>query len=389
MKQVLQAVLFLTLITPSFSATPEVDFDGKNKATKTFSDQLAEATRATQQESLPIPSQPTGNIPSFEMGIVTESGEKIKISPTIDPVTNKTYYKFRPAQNIYWRANCTSSSQGTYTARQTYRFNPSYGGHNHFTGIPPYTYSANGAALPSVSDKTAPYNTPVYWYLKTPDFSTRSEETLQYVAGCNGTYSDIVDIMVDGLMLLPPANEDSMHGGVVYYNLINNPPYSDYHPINHFGQPQTVDLLKQIAWNYYFEFSSAPLFPKLSINDMSLRWGGLFDINANWKPDHITHRYGRQSDVRRQVVDSQGNVILMPANQQKRLIELACKGNVQVLIEGKTGELIDPFTMDDWVRSTAPHFHLRFPKFDTETDTPPDEVPNLSGCAKFLSEQKQ
>ena len=207
------------------------------------------------------------------------------------------------------------------------------------------------------------------------------------MSGCTGTYSDIVDIMVDGLMLLPPANQDSMHGGVVYYDLVNNPPYSDYHPINHFGQPQTVDLLKQIAWNYYFEFSNAPLFPKLSINDMSLRWGGLFDINANWKPDHKTHRYGRQADLRRRIVDSQNNEILMPANQQKRLIEIACKGNVQVLIEGKNGELIDPFTTNDWVKSTATHFHLKFPKFDAEVDSPPDEVPNLSGCAKFLEEQ--
>jgi len=389
MKPVLQAVLFLGLVTPSFSAAPSIDFDGRDKTTKSFSDQLAETTQATKQETFFVPSQNTDNIPSFEMGIVTESGEKIKIEPTIDPVTKKGYYKFRPAQNIYWRTNCTSSGQGYYTARQTYRFNPTYAGHNHTSNIPQYTYSANGAALPNVSEQTKPYNTPAYWYLKTPEFSTRSDETLQYVSGCTGTYSDIVDIMVDGLMLLPPANQDSMHGGVVYYDLVNNPPYSDYHPINHFGQPQTVDLLKQIAWNYYFEFSNAPLFPKLSINDMSLRWGGLFDINANWKPDHKTHRYGRQADLRRRIVDSQNNEILMPANQQKRLIEIACKGNVQVLIEGKNGELIDPFTTNDWVKSTATHFHLKFPKFDAEVDSPPDEVPNLSGCAKFLEEQKQ
>lgn len=31
MKLVLQAVLFLGLITPSFSAAPEVDFDGWSK----------------------------------------------------------------------------------------------------------------------------------------------------------------------------------------------------------------------------------------------------------------------------------------------------------------------------------------------------------------------
>lgn len=35
MKPVLQAVLFLGLVTPSFSAAPVVDFDGKNKKPET------------------------------------------------------------------------------------------------------------------------------------------------------------------------------------------------------------------------------------------------------------------------------------------------------------------------------------------------------------------
>lgn len=390
MKPVLQAVLFLGLVMPSFSAAPEIDFDGKNKAAKTFTDQLAETTaQSTHLDRQVSPSVNSENISSFEMGIVTESGEKIKVTPTIDPTTKKAYYKFKPAQNIYWRGSCTSSGQGYYRVCETYKFSPSFAGHNHSSNIPPYTYSGNSLPLASGECIDNPYNTPTYWYLKTPVFSTRSDESIQYVAGCSETYSDIVDIMIDGLMVLPPASEDSMHGGVVYYNLVNNPPYSTYHQINHFGQPQTIDLLKQIAWNYYFEFSNTPLFPTLSINDISLRWGGLFDVDANWAPDHKEHKYGRQADVRRQIMDSQGNPILMPDNQQKRLIEIACKGKVQVMLEGKNGELIDPFTLKDWVKSTAPHFHLRFPKFDTEVDDPADIVPNLSGCAKFLEEQKQ
>ena len=30
---------------------------------------------------------------------------------------------------------------------------------------------------------------------------------------------------------------------------------------------------------------------------MSLPWGGLFDVNGNWKPPHSGHRFGKHADV--------------------------------------------------------------------------------------------
>jgi len=33
------------------------------------------------------------------------------------------------------------------------------------------------------------------------------------------------------------------------------------------------------------------------INDMSLPYGGLFDIQGNWRPPHDTHRTGRNADI--------------------------------------------------------------------------------------------
>jgi hypothetical protein len=33
------------------------------------------------------------------------------------------------------------------------------------------------------------------------------------------------------------------------------------------------------------------------INDMSLPYGGLFDIQGNWRPPHVTHRTGRNADI--------------------------------------------------------------------------------------------
>jgi hypothetical protein len=39
-------------------------------------------------------------------------------------------------------------------------------------------------------------------------------------------------------------------------------------------------------------------WPTLGYNDMSLEWGGVFDINATWAPPHSTHRVGKNLDFR-------------------------------------------------------------------------------------------
>ena len=36
---------------------------------------------------------------------------------------------------------------------------------------------------------------------------------------------------------------------------------------------------------------------KLRLNDFSLVWGGLFDINNNWSTDHKSHRFGQDADI--------------------------------------------------------------------------------------------
>ena len=206
---------------------------------------------------------------------------------------------------------------------------------------------------------------------------------------CGGDYYQTLDFKIDGLVSLPPAWQDSLHGGATYYNLINNPPYSGYHPGNHFGRQQTITSLKQIAWNYYFEFSNASLFPELSVNDMSLKWGGLFDIKADWSSSpngHDEHRYGNQADMRRIVWNSSGQMVYMPENQQKKLVGIACKFNVEVFFEDKDGKLTSPFGMKDWLKSTAPHFHLRFPIQSGVAENPPDVAPDLKNCPKFLEE---
>ena len=49
--------------------------------------------------------------------------------------------------------------------------------------------------------------------------------------------------------------------------------------------------------------------PRLCINDISLPFGGLFDINGNWRRPHGSHRMGVDIDIATRVVNEQGQVV--------------------------------------------------------------------------------
>lgn len=42
---------------------------------------------------------------------------------------------------------------------------------------------------------------------------------------------------------------------------------------------------------------------RLAVIDMSLPWGGLFDIDGNWVSPHSLHRIGKSLDVNHEGVD--------------------------------------------------------------------------------------
>ena len=73
------------------------------------------------------------------------------------------------------------------------------------------------------------------------------------------------------------------------YVLIGSTPR---HPNNHFGTPSTNKLLRKIAAEYRQQTGS-----KLYFNDMSLPWGGLFDITGHWATPHAEHRSGNVIDI--------------------------------------------------------------------------------------------
>jgi hypothetical protein len=78
------------------------------------------------------------------------------------------------------------------------------------------------------------------------------------------------------------------------------------HPNGTSGTANTLKRLKDLAALYY---SMTGQVQRLSINDISLPQGGLFDVdrNADWSPPHRFHRRGTEVDLNRAPLDQNGN----------------------------------------------------------------------------------
>jgi hypothetical protein len=74
------------------------------------------------------------------------------------------------------------------------------------------------------------------------------------------------------------------------------------HSNNHNGIDDMVINVGSMAVGYYLQQGV-----RLGINDMSLPWGGLFDICNNWATPHSMHRSGTSVDIDHAGYDANGN----------------------------------------------------------------------------------
>lgn len=78
------------------------------------------------------------------------------------------------------------------------------------------------------------------------------------------------------------------------------------HPDNHYGTTFLTERITKIAKKYRDEFScykTAPLkYQPIAINDMSLEYGGVFDVKPGtdwrWRGPHYSHHRGKAVDIR-------------------------------------------------------------------------------------------
>lgn len=305
MKLVLQAVLFLGLITPSFSAAPEVDFDGWSK--KSQVETASPISGLSIQAGVQVPSVEPEAKASVEIIVKDESGEWIPAEPRREKDTS--YLKIIPGSEFLIRWGCKGSGTSTWSFSSTFSLAPwkksDSPGHSHIQGISTITY-VSGAPLPNpISANNLVQNVDYVVNLKAFDFATEIISTSSFGGACKGQSTTvIVDIKEDGLSPMPEGtNPDGYVLGPVA-TTASHP--SIQNVTSGFGRA----LLRLGAvWR-----DRCPSSRSLVYQRMSLPWGGVYDRDLNWKEPYYGHNKGIAVDISKKAVlksDMQGLINLM------------------------------------------------------------------------------
>lgn len=201
-------------------------------------------------------------------------------------------------------AICNGEGTGSWSVCVTYEISPGEGGHEHNSNLPPLEFQE------PLCQYGIPLNQPVYWNYLTPLFSGQIEFVGRFSGACSGSAELLVNVKTSGLSSLAAGTD---------YELVGQ---TATHPENHYGVSGTIGNLQTIATQYRQEFPNDSL---LLYNDISLVWGGLFDIGNDWAPPHSSHRFGYQADVQRSTI---------PEAHRARFEEIATANGARILIEG-------------------------------------------------------
>jgi len=156
---------------------------------------------------------------------------------------------------------------------------------------------------------------------RAPQFGGQIEFEARSVLAPGDTVSakDTVIVAVPGLVLLPNSTEYVKVGGTSNHN---GPPRAG-DDNNHYAMEAFRDSLVSLAqaWQELADQDSIDTDQTpLTINDISLPNGGLFDISGRWRISHEYHRVGRDADIRttRELPDDGGRVGVLLTQQTTR-----------------------------------------------------------------------
>jgi hypothetical protein len=165
---------------------------------------------------------------------------------------------------------------------------PAYGGHNHAVG-PHASYSLGGNGC---------YSNFAGVPLTITTSTAGQAEAFNLCAEYCSAWALYSDYRQANLYYLSELGADTGSN----YALIGT--QSGLHPGSHFGTPFVVLSMQSIASQY------APSHRTIGINDMSLIYGGVFDINGDWvENNHAAHRKGLSVDVQYRVNGSEYSVL--------------------------------------------------------------------------------
>lgn len=167
---------------------------------------------------------------------------------------------------------------------------PKSGGHEHHDAMRP-TGSISPPSIPFYEGEKGP-KTATY----TSSEIAGTEEIIAEVRETGKETKKTVDVKVPILGKMPNG---------IYWRLtgaFGEPSVTSMHTENHYAEASVIDAMIKIANEYYGATETT-----LGINDISLSWGGLFDIGNNWATPHSSHRKGTDVDISIKVYDPDEN----------------------------------------------------------------------------------
>lgn len=175
----------------------------------------------------------------------------------------------------------------------------------------PYIVSGTSLSTPPSSSAKIIYTAPTISGKVNVTLISKAPRGFRCVIHCLDSTThfrqDIYDVGIDGLELLPdPSTGD-------FYEKVRNSDINHPNTVAFYGTPFAIGALKGIALNYHTlttktDPNTGELIGELlSINDMSLPRGGLFDIAGFWNQPHKEHRLGTSADINRNGIDCKMN----------------------------------------------------------------------------------
>ncbi len=120
-------------------------------------------------------------------------------------------------------------------------------------------------------------------------------------------YRDLMHVGLQELVKLPDPGPDDR------YIKVRTTETAHPKSLAYYIKKKHIKDLKALA-AFYYKYTSPHRI--LSLNDMTLPLGGLFDVEANWKPPHSSHRDGTDADVNRDSIDCLDDKTLIHAAQK-------------------------------------------------------------------------
>jgi len=114
------------------------------------------------------------------------------------------------------------------------------------------------------------------------------------------------------------------------------------HPDNDYcttamGDSLFLGILDFYSWSSSDSAGNGVIPIIVSLNDMSLHWGGVFDIYDTWQPDHKWHRIGRSVDI-----NNPGRIFQYPdPNDSRRAISTELGGWLKYWMNHHHGYRVD------------------------------------------------